>query len=307
LTCILVVIAAATAWTAPLLPEKTASVEVLTTLPVTQYIAATLSAGTSVTARFVGPEAGTLADHARHLETSEAFARAAKRADAVVTVGGSWPADPLYPAARAVNIRIVEIDAVAPIEPGRVGVGTRAMPGADAGDVPVPYVWTSPASVGKMADVVAADLMRLAPGSTARIEKNLADLKAGVFAMRTAAQDKLLDVEVAEVVSLSPASLYLCQDLGIHVAAWYLEDPFRWNDADREEFLQTVKRLEVPTVIAPFPLSEDLTTAIEANGVSLVVIDSLARPGKDIGTAPGAFMDALAENVKRLTSALAGD
>lgn len=285
---------------APLLPVKTRPVTVLTALPVTQMIADTLAKGTTVSVLFAGPTGGTLSDLARHLEGNADFARLARKADAVVTVRGAWPVDPLFPAARAINIRVVEIDAVEPVEPGRVGIGVVPDPGHDGQGVLLPHVWTSPANVAKMADIVAADLARLVPKDAADISANLAGLKADLFALRTQAQNRLLEVEIPEVVSLSAPFYYLFQDLGIHVSAWSLDDSFRWTPAEQRAFRERVEQLDVPAVVTAFPLDETLQESLSDAGVHVAVLNPLEGMADKGGTT----LAVLRANLDHLLAAL---
>src|SRR5690606_32535202 len=103
------------------------------------------------------------------------------RADAVVTIGKLWLDDPLYTAARNANIRVVEIDATKPWSTTLEGVSVIAQPAeqgpwAATGTVvrePSVYYWLSPSNAARSADIIARDLMRLAPDDAARIEENL--------------------------------------------------------------------------------------------------------------------------------------
>lgn len=284
---------------APLLPTAPNPVSVLSSLPVTHYLATSLANGTAISAHFVGPDTGGLDDHARYLEASDEFARLARDADAVITVRGAWPVDPLFPATRAINIRIVEIDAVAPVEAGRVGVGLRHEPGDGGETVPfVREVWTSPSNVAKMADIVAADLARISPADAEMIQHNLSEIKAPLFALRTEAQRALTTVEIPEAVSLAVPFVYLCQDLGIHIDAWFVTDPYRWDKAERQRFLDAAE--QVPVVISAYRLDDDLAGAVKERNAVLAVLNPLTQRG----STGEPFVDTLANNISTLLDAL---
>ncbi|MDI7059458.1 metal ABC transporter substrate-binding protein, partial [Pseudomonas aeruginosa] len=89
------------------------------------------------------------------------LARAAGRAAAVTALRSIWSDDPLSPLARRSNIRIVEIDAARPVDGALPGIALR--PGSDLHA----YPWLNPTNLGRMADVLASDLERLAPGAAA--------------------------------------------------------------------------------------------------------------------------------------------
>ena len=99
-----------------------------------------------------------------------AFAAGYGPADAVIGVRSLWADDPLYPIARRSNIRIVEVDAARPVDGALPGVALQ--PGTSDGLNSQPWMATN--NMGRMADVRAADLVRLAPSAKPAIEANLA-------------------------------------------------------------------------------------------------------------------------------------
>ena len=117
--------------------------------------------GSRQSAYFSGRGAGALHQLAEH-------------ADAVIGLRSVWRDDPLYPMARRSNIRIVEIDAARPVDGSLPGIALQ--PGAER-DGLNSQPWLVSNNMGRMADVMAADLARLAPDAKPQIEANLATLK----------------------------------------------------------------------------------------------------------------------------------
>ena len=149
---------------------------VLASLPITYGLGEVLLKGTDVnleraapanlpgsrqTAYFTGRGAPTLA-------------KLAIDADAVIGLRSLWADDPLYPISRRSNIRIVEVDAARPVDGALPGIAVQ--PGNKV-DGLNSQPWFSSNNMGRMADVMAADLVRLAPEAKPKIEANLAALK----------------------------------------------------------------------------------------------------------------------------------
>ncbi|MFH7457112.1 metal ABC transporter substrate-binding protein, partial [Pseudomonas syringae pv. tagetis] len=77
----------------------------------------------------------------------------------VIGLRSSWAEDPLYPNARRSNIRIVEIHAARPVDGSLAGIDVQPGQGADGLNS---QPWLSSKNMGRMADVVAGDLVSLA-------------------------------------------------------------------------------------------------------------------------------------------------
>ena len=103
-----------------------------------------------------------------------ALAKLASDADAVIGLRSLWADDPLYPISRRSNIRIVEVDAARPVDGALPGIAVQPDNKVDGLNS---QPWFSSNNMGRMADVMAADLVRLAPEAKPKIEANLAALK----------------------------------------------------------------------------------------------------------------------------------
>src|SRR5690606_11450330 len=79
--------------------------------------------------------------------------------------------------ARRSNIRIVEIDAARPVDGALPGVALQANSDMRG------YPWLNPVNLGRMADVIATDLERLAPSAQPALQGNLAGLKRSLVAL----------------------------------------------------------------------------------------------------------------------------
>jgi ABC-type Zn uptake system ZnuABC Zn-binding protein ZnuA len=151
------------------------SVHILASLPVTYSLAASLIEGSAVQLQRAAP-ANLPASRQNAYFTgrgASALAKVARDADAVISLRSLWPDDPLYPLARRSNIRIVEVDAARPVDGALPGIALQNAEGDALANQP----WLNINNLGRMADVIAADLVRLSPNDASRIEANLAALK----------------------------------------------------------------------------------------------------------------------------------
>lgn len=141
------------------LPSLSFATQVLTTLPITHSLASALLEGTGVQLKRAAPANLPASRQPSYFSGrgGASLDKAAQQADAVIGVRSIWRDDPLYPMARRSNIRIVEIDAARPVDGALPGI---AVSGDDAYNA---YPWLNPTNLGRMADVVANDLERLAP------------------------------------------------------------------------------------------------------------------------------------------------
>ena len=99
----------------------------------------------------------------------------ATEADAVIGLRSVWSDDPLYPMARRSNIRIVEVDAARPVDGSLPGIAVQ--PGVHV-DGLNSQPWLTSNNMGRMADVIAADLVRLASRTQKDLSTNARDCRA---------------------------------------------------------------------------------------------------------------------------------
>jgi ABC-type Zn uptake system ZnuABC Zn-binding protein ZnuA len=209
------------------------------------------------------------------------FIAAAKRADAVVTIRKVWSTDPLFPAARALNIRVVEIDASTPFAPELAGVALVQV-GKDG--VPVsnnqpgtvsPYIWLNPINAVRMTDIIAADLRRLSEADAATIDRNQQVFRAQLIAMKAGFDAKLAEIDDPSVISLSSDLAYLTTGLGVDVAAFFPKSDYDWTDADAKALIDKMKASKTVAVIAPGKPKESVAAAIAAAGGHLAILNMM--------------------------------
>ncbi|MBA6096552.1 MULTISPECIES: metal ABC transporter solute-binding protein, Zn/Mn family [Pseudomonas] len=250
------------------LPSLSFATQVLTTLPITHSLASALLEGTGVQLKRVAPANLPASRQPSYFSGrgGASLDKAAQQADAVIGVRSIWRDDPLYPMARRSNIRIVEIDAARPVDGALPGI---AVSGDDAYNA---YPWLNPTNLGRMADVVANDLERLAPSEKTKIQGNLAALKRQLLELAASSQTQLAKVDNLTVVSLSPRLGYLASGLNLDVVQQPL--PTAWDAAALKALEANLKAQDVALVLDHRQPEPALAAAIQAAGAKLVVVDS---------------------------------
>lgn len=247
--------------------QARAAHKVLAAHPVAHALAVQLVRGTSIEVVRAAP--GNLPP-ARQIAYFEgrgaiALARLAADADAVIGLRSLWPQDPLYPLARRTNIRVVEIDAARPVDGALPGIALQ--PNADIGG----YPWLHPVNLGRMADIVGADLERLVPSDARALAANLAGLKQRLVALSARTEGALLDATNVTVMSLSPRLDYLA-------SAFNLELVPVGDVSTPAALAEAIRRDGVAAVLHHEALAPELAQAATAAGAKIVV---LATSGED--------------------------
>ena len=212
--------------------------------------------GSRQSAYFSGRGAGALHQLAEH-------------ADAVIGLRSVWRDDPLYPMARRSNIRIVEIDAARPVDGSLPGIALQ--PGAER-DGLNSQPWLVSNNMGRMADVMAADLARLAPDAKPQIEANLATLKQRLLKLSADSEQQLAHVDNLSVVNLSDRLDYLVAGLNLEPVTIDHPADQPWTPEALKTLTQTLKDNDVALVLDHRAPSEALKTAVAQSGSELVVI-----------------------------------
>lgn len=246
------------------------TVNVLTTLPVTHSLASALLAGTSVEVKRAAPATLPASRQPSYFEGrgGASLVKAAQQADAAIGLRSIWQDDPLYPMARRSNIRIVEIDAARPVDGALPGI---AVQGEQAF---AHYPWLHPTNLGRMADVLANDLERLAPADKTTIQANLAGLKRELLTLTATSQTRLAEVDNLSVVSLSERLGYLASGLNLDVVEQPLPVDDAWDEASLTALTEQLKAQDVALVLHHRQPPPAVVSAIEAGGARLVVVDS---------------------------------
>lgn len=201
-----------------------------------------------------------------------ALEKAASSADAVIAVRSLWPEDPLYPMARRSNIRIVEIDAARPVDGALPGIALTSAGSNALEERP----WLSINNLGRMADVIAADLMRLSPNDAKQIASNLADIKQRLLSLSAASESRLAELDSLSVISLSPGFEYLTSGLNLDVIE-VLPPSTSDSDADAslESFKSAIRDNEVRLVLTSRPVEKAVANAAEDAGARLLILGEL--------------------------------
>lgn len=195
----------------------------------------------------------------------------ASEADAVIGLRSVWSDDPLYPMARRSNIRIVEIDAARPVDGSLPGIALQ--PGAHT-DGLNSQPWLTSNNMGRMADVIAADLVRLAPDAKPAIETNLASLKQRLLKLSADSEAQLAQADNLSVVSLSDRLDYLIGGLNLERVEVDHKADETWTAESLQALSRTLKEQDVPLVLDHREPSAEVKKAVAEGGSKLVVIDA---------------------------------
>ena len=273
-------------------------VTVLTSLDVIQAMGEVLTRGTSITVKDVIPEGYSMQGHGAYLKKHrEAFFEAAAGADAVLTVGSAWAADPLYRWARRGNIRVVNIDVAQPLDGYGAGVPLVAV----AGEVS-PYVWRSPANFTRMASIAADDLCRLAPADADGIRENLKILQTELFRLRSRYEGEFLGLDSVDLAALTRDYTYLADEFGLDIHFYLLKPEARWTDRDGRQFVEHLERDAIRGVICSWEPDARARAALKEGGAAPSVLMRFVRgDGEDALVALVAWFDG---NLSRLVQVL---
>ncbi|WP_434681028.1 zinc ABC transporter substrate-binding protein [Pseudomonas sp. R1-18] len=216
---------------------------------------------------------------------AEALRDLSVKADAVIGLRSLWPDDPLYPNARRSNIRIVEIDAARPVDGSLPGIAVQPGQGIDGLNS---QPWLASNNMGRMADVIAADLVRLAPAAKPSIEVNLARLKQQLLKLSAASEASLASADNLSVVSLSDRFGYLIGGLNLELIDTQALTDEQWTPEAVQKLAATLKDNDVALVLDHRQPPEPVKAAIEAAGSKLLVLgidgaDPVAELEADIG------------------------
>ena len=198
-----------------------------------------------------------------------ALHKLATNADAVIGLRSVWSDDPLYPMARRSNIRIVEVDAARPVDGSLTGIAVQ--PGAHI-DGLNSQPWLTSNNMGRMADVIAADLVRLAPQAKGTIETNLATLKQRLLKLSADSEAQLAKADNLSVVSLSDRLDYLIGGLNLERVEVDHKGDERWTPESLQALTQTLKDNDVALVLDHREPAAPVKAAIAEGGSELVVI-----------------------------------
>jgi ABC-type Zn uptake system ZnuABC Zn-binding protein ZnuA len=268
---------------------------VLASLPITYGLGEVLLKGTDVNLERAAPAnlPGSRQTAYFSGRGAPALSKLASGADAVIGVRSLWAEDPLYPMARRSNIRIVEVDAARPVDGALPGIAVQ--PGLKV-DGLNSQPWLASNNMGRMADVMAADLVRLAPSAKPQIEANLAVLKQRLLKLSADSEARLAEADNLSVLSLSDHFGYLIGSLNLELIGQDPRPDAEWTPQDLKQLTATLKDNDVALVLHHRQPSEAVKAAIAESGSHLLVLSSDAAD-------PVAELEA---NVDALLKGLAG-
>ncbi|WP_223503897.1 metal ABC transporter substrate-binding protein [Pseudomonas sp. BF-R-24] len=249
---------------------------VLASLPITYGLGEVLLKGTDVSL-----ERATPANLPGSRQTAyftgrgaPALAKLASDADAVIGLRSLWPDDPLYPIARRSNIRIVEVDAARPVDGALPGIAVQPDNKVDGLNS---QPWFSSNNMGRMADVMAADLVRLAPNAKPKIDANLASLKQRLLKLSADSEARLANVDNLSVMSLSDHFGYLIGGLNLELIGQDARADAEWTPEALKQLGATLKDNDVTVVLHHRQPSDALKAVIAGSGSRLLVLSTDAE------------------------------
>ena len=219
----------------------------------------------------------------------------AKKAQAVVDIAKVWPEDVIYGKARMNKINIVEIDASYPYDEKMTTIFFSDYSNGEVN----PYIWTGSKNLVRMVNIISRDLIRLYPQNKAKIEKNVNKFTNDLLKIENEANEKLLSVDNASVISLSENLQYFLNDMNIY--AEYVD----YDSVTAENIANLVKDKGIKVVISDRWLKKNVIKALKDAGGEFVIINTLDIPmDKDGKMDPEAILKAFKENTDNLIEAL---
>ena len=219
----------------------------------------------------------------------------AKKAQAVVDIAKVWPEDVIYGKARMNKINIVEIDASYPYDEKMTTIFFSDYSNGEVN----PYIWTGSKNLVRMVNIISRDLIRLYPQNKAKIEKNVNKFTNDLLKLENEANEKLLSVDNASVISLSENLQYFLNDMNIY--AEYVD----YDSITAENIANLIKDKGIKVVISDRWLKKNVIKALKDAGGEFVIINTLDIPmDKDGKMDPEAILKAFKENTDNLIEAL---
>lgn len=244
---------------------------VLASLPITYGLGEVLLKGTNVNLERAAPANLPGSRQTAYFtgRGAPALAKLASDADAVIGLRSLWADDPLYPISRRSNIRIIEVDAARPVDGALPGIAVQ--PGNPV-DGLNSQPWFSSNNMGRMADVMAADLVRLAPDAKPKIEANLAALKQRLLKFSADSEARLAKADNLSVMSLSDHFGYLIGGLNLELIGVDARPDAEWTPEALQELGATLKDSDVAVVLHHRQPSDAVKAVITEAGSRLLVL-----------------------------------
>ena len=244
---------------------------VLASLPITYGLGEVLLKGTDISLERAAPANLPGSRQTAYFtgRGAPALAKLASDADAVIGLRSLWADDPLYPISRRSNIRIVEVDAARPVDGALPGIAVQPDNKVDGLNS---QPWFSSNNMGRMADVMAADLVRLAPDAKPKIEANLAALKQRLLKFSADNESRLASADNLSVMSLSDHFGYLIGGLNLELIGVDTRPDAEWTPEALKALGATLKDNDVAVVLHHRQPSDAVKAVIAEAGSRLVVL-----------------------------------
>ncbi|MDC7955197.1 metal ABC transporter substrate-binding protein [Fusobacterium simiae] len=219
----------------------------------------------------------------------------AKKAQAVVDIAKVWPEDVIYGKARMNKINIVEIDASHPYDEKMTTIFFSDYSNGKVN----PYIWMGSKNLVRMINIIGRDLIRLYPQNKTKIEKNITKFTADLLKIENEANEKLLSVGSAEVISLSENLQYFLNDMNIYTE--YVD----YESVTAENIAKLIKDKGIKVIVSDRWLKKNVIKALKDAGGEFVIINTLDIPmDKDGKMDPDAILKGFKENTDNLIEAL---
>ncbi|MGF1731249.1 ABC transporter substrate-binding protein [Photobacterium kasasachensis] len=252
--------------------------DILTATPVTYMLASELTEDTAITTSYLPPKRYGIQRLPNWFngKGAEQTAKAGRDAKVVVTLGSTWPQDPLYVHARQGNIAIIEIDASQAISPRAQGVAALRL---DDGTTSM-FTWLNPANLSRMAAIVSQDLQRVWPEQAKVIEANQQRLMLDVRKMITSQQNDLFEAEIDSVILLSKELEDFASGNQLFVVERFTQPELEWTDADKQALEELLKNDESLWLLTSKKVS-NLLKSLVPDPNRILVVDSVDRWGRE--------------------------
>ena len=193
------------------------------------------------------------------------------------------------------KLNIVEIDASHPYDEKMTTIFF-----SDYSDGRVnPYIWTGSKNLVRMANIVARDLERLYPTQKTKIEKNVNKFTADLLKLENEANERLLNANTTEVISLSENLHYFLNDMNI------LTEYVNYDDVTLENVAKIMQDKGIKVIVSDRWLKKNVIKAIKDAGGDFVVVNTLDIPMDMEGKMdPDAILKVFKENTDNLINAL---
>jgi ABC-type Zn uptake system ZnuABC Zn-binding protein ZnuA len=285
---------------------------VVTSLQPTYSLTYALAAGTSIRVENAPADGARMAAQERALFDDDLDALFTDT-DAVVTIARVWREDLLYPAARDRNIRVVPIDAARPWNEGTTPVGLTRVPCVSVvwaeseacGEDISPFLWLSISNGVRMAEHIAADLERLAPQDTAKIQSNLENLVSELRDLKSEYDNRFALLPDPRVFALADEFVYLFGEMGVFVDGYFPKEDVRWTDEDLAGFEEYLSNGGPSIVVHKWEPTQPIMDAINRAGAKLLILDT-GDPGieTDDRLDPNGYVTILRNDLDMLAAAL---